>query len=43
MIKYQCGFIAKKAIKNYYFIGQIATQIGCLFVDRENNEEKKNI
>ena len=43
MIKYQCGFIAKKAIKNYYFIGQIATQIGCLFVDRENNEERKKI
>ena len=43
MIKYSCGFIAKKDIRNYYFVGTIAELIGCLFVDRENENARKKI
>ena len=41
MIKNKCGFIAKKVVRNYYFVGTIADLIGCLFVDREKAEERK--
>ena len=43
MSLYAPGFIAKKDIKDYYFIGPISRAIHCLFVDRENQNEKKKI
>lgn len=43
MAMYSAGFIAKKGIKNYYFVGPIATAIHCLYVDREDESARKMI
>ena len=37
------GFIAKKAIEDYFFIGPISQGLNCLFVDRENEKDKNTI
>ena len=41
MALYSPSFMAKKAIANYYFIGPISCGLNCLFVDRENEKDKK--
>ncbi len=37
------GFIAKEAVKNYPFFGQVAKALHCVFVNRENSDSRKNI
>ena len=41
MALYSPGFMAKKTIANYYFIGPISCGLNCLFVNRENEKDKK--
>ena len=43
MEKYIPGFIAKREIKDYYFIGPMAMGLNCLFVNRESSEARKQI
>ena len=43
MALYSPGFIAKKAIEDYFFIGPISSGLNCLFVDRESEKDKKKI
>ena len=43
MYLYSSGFMAKKSIVNYWFVGPIAIGLHCLFVDRDSEEGKKNI
>lgn len=43
MALYSPGFIAKKAVENYFFIGPISSGLNCLFVDRESGKDKKII
>lgn len=43
MIKYTPGFIAKREIKDYYFVGPMAVGLNCLFVRRESAEARKQI
>ena len=43
MALYAPGFIAKKDIENYYFIGQISSGLNCIFVDRKSQKDKKII
>ena len=40
---HQPGFIAKKMVKDYPFFGSVARGIHCLFVNRENENERKKI
>ena len=37
------GFIAKSPVRNFWFIGPISQGLNCLFVDRTNEENKKQI
>ena len=37
------GFIAKAPVKNFWFVGPISQGLNCLFVDRTNEENKKQI
>ena len=37
------GFIAKSPVKNFWFVGPISQGLNCLFVDRTNEENKKQI
>ncbi len=43
MIKFTPGFIAKKEILDYLFIGVIADALSCLFVDRSSAESRQKI
>ena len=43
MALYSPGFMAKKSIADYYFIGPISCGLNCLFVDRESEKDKKKI
>ena len=43
MALYAPGFIAKKDIENYYFIGQISSGLNCFFVERKSQKDKKII
>lgn len=43
MAYHSAGFIAKKEVANYYFVGPIATAMHCLYVDRENENSRKMI
>ena len=43
MALYSPGFMAKSPIKNYWFIGPIASGLNCLFVNRQSEENKKKI
>jgi 1-acyl-sn-glycerol-3-phosphate acyltransferase len=41
--KYSCGFIAKADVADLPLVGIIAKQIGCLFVKREDAENRNII
>ena len=43
MALYAPGFMAKKDIENYCFIGPISSGLNCFFVDRKNEKDKKHI
>ena len=43
MSLHSCGFMAKDETKNYPFVGQLAKGINCLFVKRENKEDRAKI
>lgn len=43
MIKFVPGFIAKKEIANYYFIGPIAKGLNCMFCDRDSHQNRQEI
>ena len=43
MAKYSAGFMAKIDVKDYYFVGPIATAMHCLYIRRESSEERKKI
>ena len=43
MALYSPGFMAKKTIADYYFVGPISCGLNCLFVDRESEKDKKKI
>ena len=43
MAKYSVGFMAKIDVKDYYFVGPIATAMHCLYIKRESSEERKKI
>ena len=43
MALYSPGFMAKSAVKNFWFIGPIASGLECLFVNRQSEQEKKKI
>ena len=40
---HSCGFMAKNETQNYPFVGQLAKGINCLFVKRENKEDREKI
>ena len=43
MAKYSVGLMAKIDVKDYYFVGPIATAMHCLYIQRESLEERKKI
>ena len=43
MYLYAPGFLAKSTVENYFFIGPISQSLNCLYVDRENEKDKKKI
>lgn len=43
MALFSAGFISKKEIADYYWVGPIATAMHCLYVDRESEEARKLI
>ena len=43
MAKYSVGLMAKIDVKDYYFVGPIATAMHCLYIQRESSEERKKI
>ena len=43
MALYAPGFMAKKDIQNYCFIGPISSGLNCFFVDRKSKKDKKII
>jgi lysophosphatidylcholine acyltransferase/lyso-PAF acetyltransferase len=43
MIKYSAGFIAAEQVKNYWFIGNIAKAMNCLFLTREKSSDRQEI
>ena len=43
MALYSPGFMAKKDIENYCFIGPISSGLNCFFVDRTSEKDKKLI
>ena len=43
MALYAPGFVAKKAIKDFWFVGPISCGLNCLFVDRESEKDKNKI
>ena len=43
MLRYSAGFMAKKDVVNYYFVGPIATAMHCLFIERKKPDERKKI
>ena len=43
MSRYSAGFMAKKDVANYYFVGPIATAMHCLFIERKKADERKKI
>ena len=43
MAKYSVGLMAKIDVKDYYFVGPIATAMHCLYIKRESSEERKKI
>jgi 1-acyl-sn-glycerol-3-phosphate acyltransferase len=43
MSQFSAGFMAKKDVANYYFVGPIATAMHCLFINRESSDSRKEI
>ena len=43
MVRFQPGFIAKKDVKDYFFVGPIASGLNCLFVNREEASARQQI
>ena len=43
MATYSVGLMAKIDVKDYYFVGPIATAMHCLYIKRESSEERKKI
>ena len=43
MARYSAGLIAKKDVKDYYFVGPIATGMHCLYIERENKDSRHKI
>ena len=43
MAKYSVGLMAKIDVKDYYFVGPIATAMHCLYIKRESKKKKKKI
>jgi 1-acyl-sn-glycerol-3-phosphate acyltransferase len=43
MALYAPGFMAKKVVENYCFIGPISSGLNCFFVDRQSEKDKKII
>ena len=43
MALHSCGFLAKEETKNYFMVGTISKGLNCLFVDRENKEDRERI
>lgn len=43
MVKFGVGYLSKKEVKNVPFIGTISESMGCIFVNRESSESKKQI
>jgi len=43
MAKYSVGLMAKIDVKDYYFVGPIATAMHCLYIKRESSTERKKI
>ena len=43
MAYYSAGFMAKKEVADYYFVGPISTAMHCLFIEREKADERKKI
>lgn len=43
MNKFVPGFIAKKEIRDFYFIGPLAEALSSLFVDRSSPESRRKI
>ena len=43
MCVHSCGFMAKDETKKYPFVGKLAQGISCLFVKRENKEDREKI
>ncbi len=40
---HSCGFMAKHETQNYPFVGDLAKGINCLFVKRENQEDRAKV
>ena len=43
MIKYSAGFISAEQVANYWFIGNIAKAMNCLFLTREKSSNRREI
>lgn len=43
MALYAPGFVSKSSVRNYWFIGPISQCLNCLYVDRENENDKQKI
>ena len=43
MALHSCGFLAKEETKNYFMVGTISKGLNCLFVKRENKEDRERI
>ena len=43
MAKYSVGLMAKIDVKDYYFVGPIATAMHCLYIERESSVERKKL
>ena len=42
-MRFQPGFIAKTDVKDYFFVGPIASGLNCLFVNREEASARQQI
>ena len=43
MSRYSAGLMAKKDVKDYYFVGPIATAMHCLYIERESKDSREKI
>ena len=43
MARYSAGLMAKKDVKDYYFVGPIATAMHCLYIERESKDSREKI